>query len=88
MELHFSLKVEELIFHKNFGHIMEESETESRNKQSVAALTHLQDYINAIKHVPSKCVDIEYEHIYHKFLGYFATYTGKYANNKTRAKFL
>ena len=88
MELHFSLKVEELIFHKNFGHIVEEPETDSKNKQSVAALTHLQDYINEIKHVRIKCTDIEYEHMYHKFSGYFSTYTGKQENNKTRVKFL
>ena len=58
---------------------MEEGETESKRKQSVAALTHLQDYMKAIKHEPSKCKDLEYDHMSHIFGGGFASYMGEHA---------
>ena len=43
--------------------------------------------MNTINHVPSKYLDLEYDKMSHKFWGGFATYMGKYKNNKTRLKF-
>ena len=43
---------------KEFAHAVEVSKTESKRKRPVAALAHLQDYMNTINYEPSKWEDI------------------------------
>ena len=72
---------------EEFGHEVEEANTDSKKKRPVAALAHLQDYMHAINHKPSKWKDMEYDQMYRKFWVGFANYMGKHANNKTMVKF-
>ena len=51
------------------------------------ALGHLQDFMDAISHQPSKWEDMEHCHMNHDFGGKFGTYLGKHAKNKMMVKF-
>ena len=70
-----------------FGNAVESVATESKRKHSVAALSHLQDYMDAIKNNLIKLGDLTYDHMAQDFLVCSATYLGKYAKNKTMVKF-
>ena len=66
--------------------MVDEAESESKIKQSVEASKHLQYFMEAIKHKPSKWEDLEKYQMSHKFWGSFSTYMGKHARNKTTAR--
>ena len=66
---------------------MEEEATESKKKRSVAALSHLQDFMHASNHDLIKWEDLTHDHMTQYFWGLFATYMGKHARNKTKVKF-
>ena len=66
--------------------MVDEAESESKIKQSVEASEHLQYFMEAIKHKPSKWEDLENYQMSHKFWGGFATYMGKHARNETTAR--
>ena len=56
-----------------FGHAVEEAATELNSKRSVAALSHLQDSMDASRHKPIRWADLTYDHITQYFWGCFAT---------------
>ena len=53
----------------SFGHVVYEAKSESKAKNSAAALVNLQDYMDAISHEPSKWEDLEHCHMTHDFWG-------------------
>ena len=70
-----------------FQHAVEEAATEPNKKCSVAALSHLQDFIHAINHDLINWEDLTHNHMTQDFWGPFTTYMGNYARNKTKVKF-
>ena len=54
IETWFFYSREKIYFPEEFLYAVEECNTESKNKWSVATLTHLKGYMNTIKHVPIK----------------------------------
>ena len=71
----------------SFRHAVDEVKSESKKKRSSAASRHLQDYINAIFHEPSKWEDLEHCHMTHDFFwGGVGTYLGQNAKNKNLGK--
>ena len=53
----------------SFRHAVDEVNSESKTKSSSAAQGHIQDYMDAICHEPSKWEDLEYFHMTHVFWG-------------------
>ena len=70
-----------------FGHAVNEYQSGSKLKQTVAASVHLQYYMDAISHQPIKREDMEHFHMTHDFWGDSTTYLGHNARNKTMMKF-
>ena len=68
-------------------HSVEEAATESKNKRSVAAMSHLQYFMRASNNDLINWEDLTHYHTTQYFWGPFVTYMVKYANNKTRVKF-
>ena len=62
---------------------MEEGVTDFRRKLSVAALYHLQDFMDASNHNPIKWEDLTYDNTNQYVLGSYASYIDKFARNKT-----
>ena len=61
---------------EKFGHAVDEAHSKSMKKRKVAALGYLQDYMDAVRHQPSKWKDQEYSHTTHDNWGSFVTYLG------------
>ena len=53
----------------SFRHAVYEAKSESKTKRSSAASGHLQDYMDAICHEPSKWEDLEHCHMIHFLWG-------------------
>ena len=70
-----------------FGHVVDKSQSESRTKQTAAALGNLQYFMGAISHKTSKLEDLEHCHMTHYFWEGCGTYLGQHAKNKTMVKF-
>ena len=51
----------------SFRHAVDEAKSELKTKRSAAASGHLQDYMDAISHEPSKWEDFEHFHMTHDF---------------------
>ena len=64
-------------------HALDESKSESHIKRSAVASGHLQDYMDKIRHEPSKLEDLEHCHMNHDFLGGVGTYKGQHAKDKS-----
>ena len=54
---------------EKFGHAADESQSESKTKQTAAASEHQQDFMDAINHQPSEWEDLEHFHITHDYWG-------------------
>ena len=63
----------------SFRYAVDESKSESNTKRSSAASGHIQDYMDAICHEPSRCEDLQHFHITHVFWGRFGTYLSQHA---------
>ena len=70
-----------------YQHAVEEAATEFNKKCSVAAMSHLQNFMHASNNDPINWEDLTNDHMTQSFWGPFETYMGKYASNKTRVKF-
>ena len=70
-----------------FGHVVDEDQSEYKKKQTAASSWHLEDFMDAISHQPSKWEDLDHCHMTHDFWGEFGTYLGHNANNKYMVKF-
>ena len=53
----------------SFGNAVDEAKSESKTKSSAASSGHLQDYMDAISHEPSKWEDLEHCNMTHDFWG-------------------
>ena len=53
----------------SFRHAVDKAESELKTKRSSVASGHLQDYMDAISHEPSKWEDLEHCHMTHDFWG-------------------
>ena len=51
----------------SFSHAVNEAKSESKTKHSSGASGHLQDYMDALCHEPSKWEDLEHFHMTHVF---------------------
>ena len=69
-----------------FGHAVGEAKSDSKTKRTYEASGHVQDFMDAINHQPSKWEDLEHCHMTHDFWEKFGTYLGQHANNKTMVK--
>ena len=70
-----------------FQNAVEYAATESKKKRSVAALCHLQYFMQASNNYPINLEDLTHDHMTQYFWGSVATYMGKYAGNNTKVKF-
>ena len=52
---------------EEFGHTVDEAQSESKTKRTAAASAHLQDFMDAISHKPSKWEDMEHCNMTHDF---------------------
>ena len=52
-----------------YRHALDEAKSESNTKRSSAASVHLQEYMDAICHEPSKWEDMEHFRMTHDFWG-------------------
>ena len=68
-------------------HAVEEAANEPNKKCSVAALSHLQDFMRASNHDPINREDRTHDHMTQDFWGQFLTYMGKYERNEKKVKF-
>ena len=53
----------------SFRHAVDEAKSELKTERSSTASGHLQDYMDAISHEPSKWEDLEHFHITHVVWG-------------------
>ena len=65
-----------------YRHAVDDSKSESNSKRSCAAMRHLQDYMDSIRHSPRKREDIKHGDMTNTFQGQFGTYIGKHSKNK------
>ena len=70
----------------SFWHAVDEAKSESKTKCSAAASGHLQDYMDAISHEPTKWEDLEHCHMTHDLGGGVGTYLGQHAKKKNLGK--
>ena len=61
-----------------FKHAVKEVASEPKKKCSVAALSPLQDFMQASNHDPINWEDLTHDHMTQYFWGPFETYMGKY----------
>ena len=72
---------------KEFGHAIDESQSESKTNRIGAASGHLKEFMDAISHQPSKWEYMEHFHMNHNFGEKIGTNLGQHAKNKTMVKF-
>ena len=70
-----------------FQYSLEEAANESKKRSSVAAISHLQDFIHTSYYDLINWEDLTHDHMTQEFWVPFATYMVNYARNKTKVEF-